>query len=127
SFLVASLFTNILVHWNVVAYAAVLPFLAPYLRGRLVAFGHFAFGGLVAAILAVNFCIFPVQGLVSFVDQTSGWSYGWDEVGARAARLAAAEGAGFIAATDYALAAPLAFALRDPAVTSLSPRHDAFD
>ncbi len=126
-FLAASLFTDILIHWNVVAYAAVLPFLAPYLRGRLAAYGHVVFGALVALVLAVNFCVYPVRGLVGSVDQASGWSYGWDEVGAGVAELAAAEGAGFIAATDYALASPLAFALRDRAVTSLAMRRDAFD
>lgn len=127
SFLVASLFTDILIHWNIVAYAAVLPFVAPYLRSRLAAYGHVVFGGLVALLLAVNFGVYPLRALVGSADQASGWSYGWDEVGARVERLAAAEGAGFLAATDYALASPLAFALRDPDVVSLATRHDAFD
>jgi len=127
SFLGASLFTDILIHWNIVAYAAVLPFVAPYLRHRFAAYGHVVFGGLVALLLAVNFGVYPVRALVGSADQASGWSYGWDEVGARVARLAAAEGAGFIAATDYTLAGPLAFALQDPDVTSLAPRRDAFD
>ncbi len=126
-FLAASLFTNILVHWNILAYVAVLPFLSPWFRSRLLAVGHFVYGLLIAALVGVNFAVLSVQGLVSFVDQTTAWSYGWDQIAPEVRRIAAAEGTTFIAAADYALASPLAFALADRNVTSLSPRTEAFD
>lgn len=126
-FLAASLFTNILIHWNIVAYAAVLPFLSPWFRSRLLAVGHFLYGALLAAVMGVNFALLSVQGLVSFVDQTTAWSYGWDQIAPEVRRIADAEGTSFIAATDYALASPLAFALADRDVVSLSPRTEAFD
>jgi hypothetical protein len=127
AFLAASVFTNILIHWNIVAYVAVMPFLHPWLRSRLLVVGHFVFGGLIALLLAVNTTLLPVQSLISFADQTSAWSYGWDEVAAEARAVAAQNDTSFIAATDYALASPLAFALADRTVVSLSPRRDAFD
>lgn len=126
-FLGASLFTNILIHWNIVAYAAVLPFLSPWFRSRILAIGHFLYGALLAAVMGVNFALLSVQGMVSFVDQTTAWSYGWDRIAPEVRRIAEAEGTSFIAATDYALASPLAFALADRDVVSLSPRTEAFD
>jgi 4-amino-4-deoxy-L-arabinose transferase-like glycosyltransferase len=126
-FLAASAFTNILIHWNVVAYAVVLPFLAPYFRSRLLASAQIVYGVLAIGVAAVNYAVVPVTALTSHADQTSGWSYGWDEIGAAVDSLRQNESVGFVAATDYALTSPLAFALHDASVTSLSPKRDAYD
>ena len=126
-FLGASMFTNILIHWNVVAYIAVLPFLAPYFRSRLLTGGQRIYGALAIALAAVNYAVVPITALISHTDQTSGWSYGWDEIEAAIGTAQQGESIGFIAATDYALASPLAFALHDAGVTSLSPKRDAYD
>jgi hypothetical protein len=126
-FLAASVVTNILIHWNVIAYLAVLPFLVPYLRSRLLLEAQIGYGAIAIAVAAVNYTAFPVLALVGPGDQTSAWSYGWDEVAAAVADVKATMPVDFIAATDYALASPLAFDLRDPTVTSLSRRHDAYD
>lgn len=126
-FLCASVFTNILIHWNVLAYLAVLPFLAPAFRSRLLLGAQVAYGALAIAAAAVNYAVVPITALTSHADQTSGWSYGWDEVAAAVRQAQQDQPDAFIAATDYALASPLAFALHDPAVTSLSPRRDAYD
>lgn len=126
-FFAASLVTNILIHWNAIAYLAVLPFLAPYLRSRLLLGAQIAYGAVAIAVAAVNYTALPVLALAGPGDQTSAWSYGWDEVAAAVADLRATVPVDFIAATDYALASPLAFELRDPSVTSLSRRHDAYD
>jgi 4-amino-4-deoxy-L-arabinose transferase-like glycosyltransferase len=125
TFLGASLFTNILVHWNLVAYAAALPFL--HLRSRLLVAGHVLFGLLIAGVLAFNTTAAPVMAFISFSDQTSAWSYGWDEVAREVDAVAKAEGTDFIAGTEYSLASPLAFALADPDVVSLAARVEAFD
>lgn len=127
AFLAASIFTNILIHWNVLAYVVVLPFLFPFLRSRLVVIGHVAYGALLAAVMATNFAVTSVQGMVSFVDQTTAWSYGWDEIAPEVRRIATEQGTDFIATSDYALAGPLAFALQDRNVVSLSARTEAFD
>lgn len=126
-FLAASFFTNILIHWNIIAYVAVLPFLAPFLRSRWLVGAQLVYGAAAIGIAAVNYAVLPVSALAGRADQTSAWSYGWHEVAdaVRAARSGA--DVGFVAATDYALASPLGFALADPDVTSLSPNRDAYD
>lgn len=126
-FLGASLFTNILIHWNLIAYVAVMPFLSPWFRSRILAISHFLYGVLLAAVVGVNFGLLSLQGQVSFVDQTTAWSYGWEQIAPEVRRIADAEGTDFIATTDYALAGPLGFALADRNVVSLSPRTEAFD
>ena len=125
AFFAASLFTNILVHWNLVAYAAALPFLQ--LRSRLLVAGHVLFGLLIAGVLAFNTTAAPVMAFINFSDQTSAWSYGWDEVAREVDAVAKTEGTDFIAGTEYSLASPLAFALADPDVVSLASRVEAFD
>ncbi len=129
AFLLASFFTNILIHWNVLAYVAVLPFLWPLLRSRALVALQLAYGVLALSAAAFNFVALPITAAVGpgNADQASSWSYGFDEVAVEVARLRRTEQIGFVAATDYALASPLAFALHDASVTSLSGRRDAFD
>ncbi len=128
AFLAASLFTDILVHWNAIAYLAVLPFVALALRSRWLIGLQIAYGVLALGLAAVNFSVAPVTALVGYrADQTSEWSYGWDEIAAQVDAIRAKRGAGFVAATDYTLAGPLGFALHDANVTSLSARREQFD
>jgi len=125
--LAASVFTNILFHWNLVAYLALLPVLGARLGRRWVVWAHLGYSAVTALLAFLNYALVPVMALISYADQTSAWSYGWDEVAAAVARERRAHAADFVAATDYALAAPLAYALRDPTVTSLDPDRDQFD
>lgn len=127
AFLVASLWTNILIHWNVLAYVAVLPFLAPYFRSRLLVAAQVAYGVLAIGLAAVNYAVVPITAITSHTDQTSGWSYGWDEVAQAVRDIRSNEPVDIVAATDYALASPLGFALADPKVVSVSARRDAYD
>jgi 4-amino-4-deoxy-L-arabinose transferase-like glycosyltransferase len=126
-FLAASFLTDILIHWNAIAYAAVLPFLAAHLRSRLLAGAHFVFGGLIAIVLAVNFTLMPVVSGFTYTDQSTSLSYGWEEVISEIEAARAEYDIGFIATPWYASAGALAFALRDPDVVSLFPGRDAFD
>lgn len=127
TWLVASLFTNILFHWNLVAYLAFAPFVWAYMPARWVLSAHCAYAAIAALLAMVNYCIIPILALISQADQTSGWSWGWQDVAVRVRAEQQAHGAGFIAASDYALAAPLAFSLQDRDVTSLDPDRDQFD
>jgi 4-amino-4-deoxy-L-arabinose transferase-like glycosyltransferase len=126
-FLAASFFTDILIHWNAIAYAAVLPFLAACLHARWLAIGHFMFGGLIALVLAVNYTVLPVVATYTYTDQSTALSYGWEEVIPVIDKLRAEHDIGFIATPWYASAGALAFAMHDPDVTSLNPGRDAFD
>lgn len=126
-FLAASLWTNILIHWNVLAYVAVLPFLAPYFRSRLLVAAQVAYGVLAIGLAAANYTVVPITAITSHTDRTSGWSYGWDEVAQVIRDIRSHQAIDLVAATDYALASPLGFALADRDVVSLSAKRDAYD
>lgn len=126
AFLVASLFTNILIHWNLIAFVAALPFLHRFVQSRLLAWGHFAFGALLVVFVTVNYSMLPVASLVGNADRTSAWSFGWEEVTAEIRRVSAEHAPDFVAATRYDVASPLGFALADRDVISLGGR-EAFD
>lgn len=123
----ASLFTDVLFHWNLVAYVGVLPFLALHLRERWALIGQLVYGLAAGGLAVVNYSVVPVMALVSYADQTTAWSYGWTDIAARVLAARAEHPAGFIAATDYTLASQLAFALRSDEVTSLNPKTEQFD
>lgn len=126
--LATSLRADILFHWNLVAYIGVLPFIASAFRWRWEWIAQIAYGTVCAVLILINFSIAPVLALIGApADQASQWSYGWDGVAPQVAALKIANGARFIAATDYTLASPLAFALKDKTVTSLSQDTDEFD
>ena len=128
AFLAASIFTNILIHWNVIAYTAALPFLLTFLRSRILLVGHMLFGVLIVAFVLFNYNIVPVLALFNpNGDRTSAWSHGWSEVAAAVEAAKQGREVGFIAGTSYETASPLGFALGDPEVTSLAARTDAYD
>lgn len=126
-FFLASLGTNILIHWNAIAYIAALPFLSRFYHSRVLLSAQLLYGVAAIAVAAMNYSALPVSAYFGGSDQTSAWSYGWDEVATAVTDLKAKEPIGFVAATDYALASPLAFALRDADVTSFSLHRDGYD
>ena len=123
----AALRTNVLFHWNLIAYLAFLPFIAPWLRTRWLVWAQIIYGLTFAILVAINFSVVPVLAPVGKADQTSSWSYGWDEVAAHVLAAKQAHNAQFIAATNFSIAGCLAFALKDANVTSLNSVMDQFD
>ncbi|MEQ1901845.1 MAG: glycosyltransferase family 39 protein [Devosia sp.] len=127
AFLVASIFTNILVHWNLVAYVAALPFLGVYLRSRLLLVGHLVFSALFMVAIVVNYGVFPLVAAVDTTDRTSAWSFGWDETAARVEALKLEHPDAFVAGSGYELASQLGFAMHDRDIVSLANSRDAYD
>jgi len=117
--------TATLFHWNLVAYAALLPFLALYMRPRWLIVGQALWGTAFAAAMFVNFAVVPMAD--RWRDVATAWSYGWSEVAAAAQAAKREHGASFVAATDYTTASLLGFAMADRDVTSLAPGRDQFD
>lgn len=122
-----SLVTLVLFHWNLVAYAAMLPFLAFFMRPRwllpLQALWGIAFVGLAFW----NYAVAPVVPVSVWKDEATAWSYGWAKAATAVEAAKAAHPVGFIAAADYTTASLLAFALKDKDVVSLSPHRDQYD
>jgi 4-amino-4-deoxy-L-arabinose transferase-like glycosyltransferase len=126
--IVALAFTTVtLFHWNLVAYAALLPFLAVYMRPRWLIPLQAAWGIAFAVAIFVNYAIVPITNVSGWKDEATGWSYGWTDIATAAEAARVEYQAGFVAATDYTTASLLGFAMSDPDVTSLSAKQDQYD
>lgn len=125
-FLGLSLTTDILFHWNLVAYIAILPFVALYMRARWLALAHILYGTMVAALIAFNFAVLPLRTYFSSADYFSARAYGWEETAIVANKLAKEHNVGFIAGTHYTSSSPLGFALKNPNVTDLGSSRSQY-
>ncbi len=119
--------TQTLLHWNLVAYAAMLPFLAAYMRPRILTVLQTLFGIGIAMAIFINYSVVPVTDVSGWRDEATAWSYGWDEVAAATASARIQHKVGFVAAADYTTASLLAFATGDRDVVSLAARQDQYD
>jgi 4-amino-4-deoxy-L-arabinose transferase-like glycosyltransferase len=114
-------------YWNIVAYAALFPWIAVYLGARLQLIAHIAYGVLAFGAVIANYAVTPLVYVFGGSDWESSVVYGWDEIDARFAAAEAAQHPDFLAATRYTLAAQLSFARGRDDVTALSSRHDQYD
>jgi hypothetical protein len=122
----ASLFTDVLLHWNMIAYVAAATVAGAALGSPLLRWPHFALTLYLAAVFTWNYSVAPVRAPL-FTDPSTGANYGWPEI-ADAVRAAQADHPdAFLAATRYTYAAQLAFQLRDPAVTAFNPLPSQYD
>jgi len=119
--------TATLFHWNLVAYAAMLPFLALYMRPRWLIPLQALAGTAFAIAIFINYAIVPITNVSGWKDEASGWSYGWAPTAEAVEAAKLEHPVGFVAATDYTTASLLGFALRDPDVVSLSTKRDQYD
>jgi hypothetical protein len=118
--------TATLFHWNLVAYAAMLPFLALYMRPRWLLVLQSIYGVALAVALFVNYSILQITP-AQWRDEATAWSYGWAPTADAVRAVRSEYEIGFVAAADYTTASLLAFALRDEDVTSLSARQEEYD
>jgi MFS family permease len=123
---VASLFTDVLLHWNLVAYIAVATIAASTLRWPLLGLPHFLLTLYLATVFTWNYSVAPIS-VPLFTDPGTAANYGWAEV-AEAVRGAQVEHPdAFLAATRYTYASQLAFQLRDPDVTAFNALPSQYD
>jgi hypothetical protein len=117
---VAASFTMVLLHWNIVAYAAAATMGPVILRSPWLKWPHFALGLYLASVVTWNYAAYPIR-VPLFEDGETVRNAGWPEVAdaVRAARQDHPDA--FIASTDYTYAARLAFQLRDPSVHAFGP------
>lgn len=120
-------FVTVFFYWNIVGFLLVMPLLALVLRQAWLHWAHIAYGLAFGLFLLVNQTIVPIPSLVGQFHWVTSSIYGWDDVAARVKALKTEHPDAFIVATSYGTAAQLGFALGDPDVVALSPRHDQFD
>lgn len=114
-------------YWNIVAFIAAMPLLAPLLGQRLQFWLHTAFGLLAAGLIVLNFSIAPIGPLTGSRDGGSAVNFGWDIVAQRVAGQSALHPGAELAGTRYSIASQLGFALRRADITALSREQDQFD
>lgn len=123
--LAASLFTDILLHWNIVAYVA-LAMAGSWLLGRWLIWPQIAMGLYLMTVAIWNYSVAPAP-VPGFLDPAAPANYGWAEV-AKAAQTAKTQHPGaFLAATKYNYAAQLGFALHTLDVTAINPLRSQYD
>lgn len=120
-------FVRVFFYWNIVGLLLIMPLLALVLRRNWPILAHAAYGLVVGIVLLINQTVIPISTLTRGSDWVTETVYGWDEVATRVAALKAEHPRAFVATTAYGTAGQLGFALRDPDVVALSPRHDQYD
>jgi 4-amino-4-deoxy-L-arabinose transferase-like glycosyltransferase len=125
--LLVSMTTLVLFHWNLVAYAAVLPYLAIYLKPRWLLPVQAIYGAVFAVAAFVNYAVTPLTPVSAWHDEATAWSYGWAPTVAAVEAARTANAVGFVAAADYTTASLLGFHMHDRDVVSLSTRTDEYD
>jgi hypothetical protein len=120
-------FVQVFFYWNIVGFLLVMPLLALVIRQAWLTWAHIAYGLVFALVLVVNQTFVPIASLMGQFHWVSSSIYGWEEVAAKVQKLRAEHPGAVVATTVYGTAAQLAFALHDPDVVALSPRHDQFD
>ena len=123
--LIASLFTDILLHWNIVADVA-LGLAGLWLLGRWLIWPQVVITLYVLTVAVLNYSVAPL-GIGGFADPAAPANYGWSEVGSMVAEVRKTHPAAFLAATKYNYAAQLAFAVHDPEVTAINPLRSQYD
>ena len=124
---IVSLTTVTLFHWNLVAYVAMLPFLALVLRPRWLLALQAIYGTGIAIFIFVNYAIVPLTNVNGWRDNATGWSYGWGPTVAAIDKAKAEHKVGFVATSDYTTASLVGFMTHDKDVTSLFPGRDQYD
>lgn len=114
-------------HWNLAAYAAMLPFLAAYMRPRWLIVAQTVYGAAFVSVAFVNFALFPVVDPNVMRDEATAWAYDWSAVAQQAEAARVEHDAGFIATPYYTTASLLAFAMQDRDVVSLAAKEDQYD
>lgn len=125
--LVLASFAEVFFYWNIVAFILVLPLMVEAIGKRWLFWLHMLYGSGMALLLVFNQTVAPVGNIFGSYDWTISSTYGWDQIGREVDALRAEHPDAFVATSFYTTAAQLGFAIGDPDVVAISPRHDQFD
>lgn len=136
-FLVRSLFDFTLLYWNIPAYLLLIPLAATVLldsqgrlRRRKLFIGQQVYGVLLAALVAFNYAILPLdtwsrEGIGE--RGTRHW-YGWKDTARAANALLPTLGdKPLLLTTDHHLAGVMSFTMNRLDIVAISPRRDQYD
>ncbi len=124
--LILSAFTVVYIHWVIIAFIPVLPFLGQLVTTRAQLLAHLVYGTVLTTLFTVNFTLMPLFAPFGSSGYLPGLAQGWPEIAARVQAAKAETGADFVAASDYRNGSVLAFWLDDPALEVFSTRYSQF-
>jgi len=127
TFLAVSFFVYVFFYWNIIAYVALIPAAWRYLGRRWLFWLHAGFGTALAALITINFALFPLANLVGPKDWGTSANFGWDELAVAVRKAQAAHPDAFLGATRYTYAAQIGYQLQTRDVTSFNPLPDQYD
>jgi hypothetical protein len=119
-------FTDVLLHWNMVAYVG-LALVGYWVLARWWLFWPHVLITLYLLTVSVwNYAVAPIS-LPGFVDSGTAANYGWDQVAAAVQQAQRQHPQAFLAATKYNYAAQLSFQLHTVDVTAINPLRSQYD
>ena len=121
-----SVFSEVFLHWNIVAYIAAATLGVLALRRHWLLWPQIALALYLATAATWNYSVAPLR-VPLFEDPGTAPNYGWPEVATTVRAAQAQHPDAFLAATRYTYAAQLAFELRDPAVTAFNALPSQYD
>jgi 4-amino-4-deoxy-L-arabinose transferase-like glycosyltransferase len=120
-----SLFTDVLLHWNIVAYVA-LGIIGVWALGRWLIWPHVLVTLYLLAAAVMGYT-HPPGLLPGFKDPGAEANFGWPEVASAVIAAEQQHPGAFLAATKYNYAAQLSFALHRLDVTAINPLRSQYD
>jgi 4-amino-4-deoxy-L-arabinose transferase-like glycosyltransferase len=115
-----AVYVYVYLHWNIVAYVALVPILWRLLGGRIVFALHVAYGLVLITVAMLNYTVTPVK-LLGFGDTGAASAHGWEELAERVTAQQAAHPDAFLGAMRYTFAAQIGFMLHDTDVAAFNP------
>ena len=112
AFAAISAYVLVYFHWNIVAYAALLPIAWRLLGHRIFAWLHILIGVVIFSGAVINYAVTPLN-TAGIADPGTAANYGWPTLAARALAQQQAHPGAFLAATRYNYAAQLGYQLHD--------------
>jgi 4-amino-4-deoxy-L-arabinose transferase-like glycosyltransferase len=100
SLAVAAMFTEIFLHWNIVAYVAAATLAAGVLRWRWLLWLHFALALYMGTVVTWNYAVTPIR-VPLFEDPGTAANFGWPEVAEAVGKARDQHPDAFLAATRY--------------------------
>ena len=123
---VIAAYVYVFFHWNIVAYAALVPILYRLLGGGIALVLHAAFGLTLITGAMLSYIVTPLN-ILGYSDTGAAASYGWPELAERVAAQQQAHPGSFLGASRYTYAAQLGFQLHDTDVAAFNPLRSQND
>jgi 4-amino-4-deoxy-L-arabinose transferase-like glycosyltransferase len=124
--MILAAYVTVYLHWNIIAYAALVPVAYRLLGGRVLFGIHVLFGLFMITVGVLIYTTTPFR-IGNFGDPGANANYGWHEVAERVEALQAEHPGAFLGATRYTYAAQLGFQLHNIDVAAFNPVHSQND